>query len=250
VTVIDLHEAYQAGSREAASVFSRAATGLGRGLAIIADTLNPERIILGGIGMRLGDALVRTREGGYLNPNLSPRPGESVRSSRRSSERASATSPPSVPRTTRALSWSGETLNYQRQPENPMRALSLPLEHPAPDAREFVDILAGKSASHRVPLIEYIVDDVVMKPIVERMLGRQWVTPGKDRDSRRASLDNFIQFWYRMGYDFVRYEESLPLPEKSSLGLIRHLCPGRHLWRRRRHHRPEIDCGRTSITGR
>ena len=99
-----------------------------------------------------------------------------------------------------------------------MRALSLPLEHPAPDAREFVDILAGKSASHRVPLIEYIVDDVVMKPIVERMLGRQWVTPGKDRDSRRASLDNFIQFWYRMGYDFVRYEESLPLPEKKLIG--------------------------------
>lgn len=58
VTVIDLHEAYREGSREAAAVFSRAATGLGRGLAIIADTLNPERIILGGLGMRLGDALV------------------------------------------------------------------------------------------------------------------------------------------------------------------------------------------------
>jgi uroporphyrinogen decarboxylase len=57
-----------------------------------------------------------------------------------------------------------------------------------------------------------------MKPIVERMLGRQWVTPGKDRDSRRASLDNFIQFWYRMGYDFIRYEESLPLPEKKLIG--------------------------------
>ena len=57
-TVIDLHEAYRGGSREAASVFFRAATGLGRGLAIVADTLNPERIILGGLGMRLGDALV------------------------------------------------------------------------------------------------------------------------------------------------------------------------------------------------
>jgi glucokinase len=56
--VLDLNEAYRAGSREAASVFSRAATGLGRGLAIIADTLNPERIILGGLGMRLADALV------------------------------------------------------------------------------------------------------------------------------------------------------------------------------------------------
>jgi uroporphyrinogen decarboxylase len=99
-----------------------------------------------------------------------------------------------------------------------MRALSLPLEHPAPDAREFVDILAGKSASSRVPLVEYIVDDVVMKPIVEKMLGRQWVMPGKDRDSRRASLDNLIQFWYRMGYDFIRYEESLPLPEKKLIG--------------------------------
>jgi glucokinase len=57
-SVFDLHEAYRAGSREAASVFSRAATGLGRGLAIVADTLNPERIILGGLGMHLGDALV------------------------------------------------------------------------------------------------------------------------------------------------------------------------------------------------
>jgi glucokinase len=57
-TVIDIHEAYRGGSREASLVFSRAATGLGRGLAIVADTLNPERIILGGLGMRLGDALV------------------------------------------------------------------------------------------------------------------------------------------------------------------------------------------------
>jgi glucokinase len=70
MTVIDLHEAYQAGSREAASVFSRAATGLGRGLAIIADTLNPERIILGGIGMRLGDALVRPAKAVFESESL------------------------------------------------------------------------------------------------------------------------------------------------------------------------------------
>ena len=99
-----------------------------------------------------------------------------------------------------------------------MRALSLPLDHPVPDAREFIDILSGKSASARVPLVEYIVDDFIMKPVVEGMLGRRWVKPGTDRDSRRASLDNFIQFWYRMGYDFVRYEESLPLPELKLLG--------------------------------
>jgi glucokinase len=57
-SVIDVHDAFRSGSPEAAAVFERAATGLGRGLAILADVLNPERIILGGLGMRLSDALV------------------------------------------------------------------------------------------------------------------------------------------------------------------------------------------------
>ncbi|MDZ7362951.1 MAG: ROK family protein [candidate division KSB1 bacterium] len=57
-TVIEVHNAYQHGSKEARVVLERAGFYLGRGLAIIADTLNPERIILGGIGMRLGEALL------------------------------------------------------------------------------------------------------------------------------------------------------------------------------------------------
>ncbi|MGH7594938.1 MAG: ROK family protein [bacterium] len=58
-TVIDVYNAYQNDSTEARAVFERAGFYLGRGLAILADTLNPERIILGGIGMRLGEALLR-----------------------------------------------------------------------------------------------------------------------------------------------------------------------------------------------
>lgn len=57
-TVIEIHNAYKAGSNEARAVFERAGFYLGRGLALLADTLNPERIILGGIGMRLGDAIL------------------------------------------------------------------------------------------------------------------------------------------------------------------------------------------------
>jgi len=57
-TVIDVHDAYQAGSAEALAVFDRAAMYLGRGLAMLGDTLNPQRIILGGVGMRLSEALV------------------------------------------------------------------------------------------------------------------------------------------------------------------------------------------------
>jgi len=57
-SVIDLYRAYSSGSEPAAEVFKRAALYLGRGFALLADLLNPERIILGGLGMRLTDALV------------------------------------------------------------------------------------------------------------------------------------------------------------------------------------------------
>lgn len=57
-SVIDVYDGYRTGSVEAMAVFDRAALHLGRGLAILVDLLNPERIILGGIGMRMADALV------------------------------------------------------------------------------------------------------------------------------------------------------------------------------------------------
>jgi uroporphyrinogen decarboxylase len=100
----------------------------------------------------------------------------------------------------------------------------LPLEHPRPDAKEFIEILAGRGRRVRTPLVEYIVDDVVMKPIVERLLGRQWVEYGPDRDVQVAYLDNFVEFWYRMGYDFVRFEQSLGFFELKLI--IQDTAPG------------------------
>lgn len=55
---LELAEALRAGSDEARAVFERAGEYLGRGFAMIADLLNPERIIVGGIGMRLRRELV------------------------------------------------------------------------------------------------------------------------------------------------------------------------------------------------
>ncbi len=57
-SVIDLYREYKAGSLEAQAVFARAALYLGRGLAVLADILNPQRIILGGLALRVADALV------------------------------------------------------------------------------------------------------------------------------------------------------------------------------------------------
>ena len=89
----------------------------------------------------------------------------------------------------------------------------IPIHKPRPDARGFIEMMMGRVQETRVPLVEYIVDDVVMRPIVTDLLGRTWVDYGTNRESQSKYLDNFIEFWYRMGYDFVRFEQSLPLPE-------------------------------------
>lgn len=92
----------------------------------------------------------------------------------------------------------------------------LPVRNPRPDAGRFVDILMGRRPGPP-PLIEYIVDPTVMKPIVTGVLGREWVNEPTDKESMKAWLDNFIAFWHRMGYDFVRLEIGLPFAEKHIL---------------------------------
>jgi glucokinase len=57
-TTNDLYQGFTVGEEEACEVFRRASFYLGRGFALMADMLNPERIILGGLGVRIFDALV------------------------------------------------------------------------------------------------------------------------------------------------------------------------------------------------
>jgi len=88
-----------------------------------------------------------------------------------------------------------------------MSQLAVPLEKPYPDGERMVDILMGRRACDKPPLVEYLVDDVHIKAIVTGMLGRPWAEP-KDLESTRVYLDNYIRFWHRMGYDYVRLERS------------------------------------------
>jgi uroporphyrinogen decarboxylase len=93
----------------------------------------------------------------------------------------------------------------------------LPLGNPQPDAKRFISVLMGETRTAAPPLVEYLVDDVVMKPVVTDVLGRAWVAEGPDRESQRAYLDNFIEFWHRLGYDCVRFERGLPFPLKQNI---------------------------------
>jgi uroporphyrinogen decarboxylase len=66
-------------------------------------------------------------------------------------------------------------------------------------------------------LVEYLVDEAVMRPVVTGLLERPWTDYGPDRDSREAWLSNFIELWHRLGYDFIRFEAGLPFLENQVL---------------------------------
>jgi uroporphyrinogen decarboxylase len=93
----------------------------------------------------------------------------------------------------------------------------LPLQHPQPDGKRCVDYLMGRERTGRPPLVEYLVDEVVMRPIMTGLLGLPWIPEGGDREAQAAWLDNFVQFWYRLGYDFVRFERGMGFPVKQLL---------------------------------
>lgn len=100
-----------------------------------------------------------------------------------------------------------------------MRFPHIPINRPRPDCDTFIRTLMGKTIPQRPPLVEYIVDPVVMRPIVTELIGRKWVEPEPgDRVSQAAYWDNFIAFWHHMGYDFVRLEIGLGFPVHHVIG--------------------------------
>ena len=87
----------------------------------------------------------------------------------------------------------------------------LPLQTPRPDGGRFVRTILGQEHPARPPLFEYIADsEHIIRPVITAMLGRPWVIPGDDRASQTAYLDNFMEFWYHMGYDVIKFERGLP----------------------------------------
>lgn len=108
----------------------------------------------------------------------------------------------------------------------------LPLARPEPDGRAFIAGLLGRNAPARVPLVEYLVDPAVMRPVVEGLLGRPWAEPGPVRDRQIPWLENLIAFWRGLGYDVVRFEQPLPFPENTVLAADRTAAGsgGRRAW--------------------
>lgn len=59
VTAKDIGQALHAGDAVAAAIVQRTGRRLGEALAVLVDLLNPERIVIGGLALRLGEALLQ-----------------------------------------------------------------------------------------------------------------------------------------------------------------------------------------------
>ncbi len=112
-----------------------------------------------------------------------------------------------------------------------MPRFHVPVDKPNPDIGRFLAAMRGEIVPEQVPLVEYLIDNAVMRPVLEELMGRRWVDTSakteymggqmdlsaESRATIDAWLDNQIAFWYHMGYDFIRAEISLPLPAVSLL---------------------------------
>ena len=82
----------------------------------------------------------------------------------------------------------------------------VPLRNPRPNIDNFVKIVNGQSIPTRGVVMEYSIDEEIRRKISIELLGLEWVEPLEDKNVQEKYLKNYIEFWYRMGYDYVRFE--------------------------------------------
>ncbi len=110
-----------------------------------------------------------------------------------------------------------------------MSEFMFPINKPKPNIGGFLDAMTGKKIPDKPPLIEFVIDDSIIKSILENMIGREWIDApystqylgGLSNLSKQniktlnAWLDNQIAFWYHMGYDYVLGGDGVWLPVTS-----------------------------------
>lgn len=79
--------------------------------------------------------------------------------------------------------------------------LSFPIEKPRPEVKHFFEVLFEHKEPKKAVFIEYPVNEPVQKHMLEELPGREWVPWGPDREQQARYLDNYIEFFYRLGYD-------------------------------------------------
>jgi len=89
------------------------------------------------------------------------------------------------------------------------------IANPQPDVNKFIDVILGRAKPARVHLAELFADLEIMKWITEHVFEKTWIMPSNDRAQMEKHLRCQIEYWYRMGYDYVRVSGGIDFPNNS-----------------------------------
>jgi len=99
------------------------------------------------------------------------------------------------------------------------------MKHLKPDRKGFRELILRKRIPSRVHFVELHIDTEVIRYFTEKEFDQKWIEPSltKDRKSREVAIKNYIECWYRLGYDCLRFTSdfrfsgSLPFTSKRRL---------------------------------
>ena len=88
-----------------------------------------------------------------------------------------------------------------------------PLKNPQPDIEKFIKVIKRKEVAEKPPFVELFIDPEVMGFIWENLIGKKWISPDPaDVENMKKYYLQCIEFWYRMGYDYIRVAGGLDFP--------------------------------------
>ena len=83
--------------------------------------------------------------------------------------------------------------------------MRVPLKHLRPDIETFKKVILREKIPQHPPFAELHIDKEVVRELVEKELNGKWVEPlPGDKKTQEAYLKNYIECWYRLGYDYIR----------------------------------------------
>jgi len=93
--------------------------------------------------------------------------------------------------------------------------LKVPLKNPRPDFEEFKKVIRREKPAKRVNFVELFADQEIVNFIVEHFLGERAIPFSSE--TKENFLRQLINWWYKMGYDYIRLGGGLKFPRKERI---------------------------------
>lgn len=91
--------------------------------------------------------------------------------------------------------------------------LKVPLKKPRPDFEKFKKVILGEERADKTHFVELVIDYEVKKYITEKYIGEKWIE--YNDENKEDYIRQEINFWYKMGYDYVRIAGGIIFPRKE-----------------------------------